>query len=62
MESNYPDWCTGREKLYAIDKIEDDSLRAVMLEDVRSEIESLECELDMLGELLSKLGGEEVRQ
>ena len=58
MEGNYPDWCTGREKLRAIDKMDDECLRAVMREDVRIEIEALEEELGALRELLVRLGGE----
>lgn len=58
MESNYPDWCTGREKLRAIDRIDDECLRAVMREDVQSEIEALERKLGSLGELLERLGSE----
>lgn len=58
MQGNYPDWCTGREKLCAIDKIEEECLRAVMREDVQSEIDLLEEKLTSLGELLVRLGGE----
>ena len=52
MQGNYPDWCTGRENLCAIDKIEEECLRAVMREDVQSEIDLLEEKLTSLGELL----------
>jgi hypothetical protein len=57
MESNYPDWCTGRERLRTIDKIEEEYLSAVVREDVQSEIRVLEEKLVSLRELLGLLEG-----
>ncbi len=55
IQLNYPDWCTGREKLRAIDLIEDGCLGEVIREDILSELEQLERERAELDERIGRL-------
>ncbi len=55
MNENYPDWCTGEEKLRCIDGIEQRCIREQELSEIEWEIHQTQEKLDQLYSQLQAL-------